>query len=100
MSEVSQVACATHGPQPQTFVCQHIAESLSTRVAVGFHWPASSGDDPRPDAWCSECEKARISAGGEWVEELESQLSVRLLCGACYDEAKAIWAKYRESLGL
>ena len=46
----SQISCSTHGVQIQTFVCQHIARSLHTRIAVGFHWPRTTEDDLR-GAW-------------------------------------------------
>jgi hypothetical protein len=88
------VECRLHGSQEETFVCRHIVDSLYTREAVGFHWPASA-TEPRPDAWCSECEQARIEAGGEWTDEAMSFASIQLLCGACYDTAKGMWLKAR-----
>jgi hypothetical protein len=87
-----QVHCQQHGSQAETFVCQHIASSLHSGRAVGFHWPASS-TEPRPDAWCSACEEARVRAGGEWTDEVNALLGVKLLCGACYDAAKRIWQR-------
>jgi hypothetical protein len=41
----------------------------------------------RPDAWCSACDKS--SSGGQWTEATERAAGVKLLCGACYDAAKA-----------
>jgi hypothetical protein len=96
MSESTKVKCATHGWQEESFVCQHIAQSLRTGVPVGFHWPAGA-TSPHPDAWCSSCEAARIAAGGEWTSEVEEELSIKVLCGACYERAKSIWSKgYKE----
>ena len=92
MSEpVPKVRCDSHGMQDETFVCQHIFESLRSRVPVGFI-AAADPDTARPDAWCSACEKARIEAGGEWTEEVNALLNIRLLCGVCYDYAKEISA--------
>lgn len=91
MSESGKVECQTHGWQDEAFVCQHIADSLHTGVPVGFHWPEGA-TELHPDAWCSACESARIEAGGEWTEEVVQQLDIKLLCGACYDHAKAIWS--------
>jgi hypothetical protein len=87
-----KVKCATHGWQDESFVCQHIVESLHTGAAVGFHWPAGS-ESLHPDAWCSACESARVSAGGDWTPEVEKLLNIKLLCGACYDHAKGIWSR-------
>ena len=53
--------------------------------------------DTRPDAWCSDCEQARIDAGGDdWTPEVEQKLKIKLLCGSCYDYAKSIWTKGRK----
>jgi len=85
------VECPHHGAQRKAFACQHIAASLVTGLAVGFHWPADS-KDPHPDAWCTSCDEARIAAGGDWAPEVEEKLGVSLLCGGCYEAAKRIWA--------
>lgn len=95
MSEPGKIECETHGWQDETFVCQHIVESLHTGVPVGFHWPEDA-TELHPDAWCSACESARIEAGGEWTEEVEQQLNIKLLCGACYEHAKDIWSNGRK----
>ena len=95
MSESSQINCGQHGLQDTTFVCRHIADSLLTGTAVGFHWPRESEGDPRPDAWCSTCERMRIDGGGDWTEEMERHLDIKILCGGCYDRAKDIWRAYR-----
>ena len=95
MTDVRKITCSVHGLQEETFVCQHIVESLSTGIPVGFNWPPDQ-DKPRPDAWCAACERARIEAGGDWTPEVEKKLGVKLLCGACYDYAKSIWSKGRK----
>lgn len=96
MSDSQKIKCDVHGWQQQTFVCQHIAQSLHTGVPVGFHWPAEQ-EELRPDAWCSDCEQARVAAGGDdWTPEVEAKLGIKLLCGACYDSAKSIWLKGRK----
>ena len=94
-ADASQVDCAIHGPQDETFVCQHIVASLYDRVAVGFHWSVESSAT-RPDAWCSTCEKARAAGDGEWTEELLALARVSVLCGRCYDAAKAVWLSARD----
>jgi len=96
VSDVPKINCCTHGWQDQTFVCQHIAQSLHTGIPVGFHWPAAQ-TETRPDAWCSACEEARLGAGGDWTPEVEQKLGVKVLCGSCYDYAKSIWANARKT---
>jgi len=90
----STIECATHGPQPETFVCQHIFRSLDTKVAVGFHW-SREDSGPFPDAWCSECEAARSAGDGEWNDELMKMVGVKLLCAGCYTNVKSIWLAAR-----
>lgn len=97
MSESNIVKCAIHGPQNESFVCEHIAESLDTRVPVGFHWAADS-EQLHPDAWCSACDDAWNRAGGKWTTEVGATLNVKLICGACYDEAKSIWEHVRKAM--
>jgi hypothetical protein len=53
-------------------------------------WWADDPDNPRPDAWCSECEAKVQETNGEWCDESEAFAGVKLLCGACYDSAKEI----------
>ena len=95
MSEAGKIQCCAHGWQDESFVCQHIAESLSTGVPVGFDWSAEA-TEAHPDAWCSSCEAARVAAGGDWTREVEKKMNVKLLCGACYDHAKGIWSAGRK----
>lgn len=92
MSRDQTVECPHHGPQREAFVCQHIAASLTTGLAVGFHWPADS-KEPHPDAWCTSCDEARIAAGGDWTPDVEEKLGITLLCGSCYEAAKRIWVR-------
>jgi hypothetical protein len=97
MRDPGLVQCKTHGAQAETLVCQHIVASLCTGVAVGFFW-ASSDDNPRPDAWCAACAERLSAAGGDWTEALAQQMGFRLLCAACYEQAKLIWLNARGEL--
>jgi hypothetical protein len=85
---VDRIRCSVHGVQHKTYVCQHILNGLELRQRVGFF---STPDDPnpnRPDAWCADCRKRVMAAGGEWVGEALEHLGLRVLCGACSDIAK------------
>jgi len=82
------IHCETHGDQQRTLVCQHIIQGLVTKERVGFFWTTYDPENPRPDAWCTECEKRVRVTGGDWVGEAEVHLEPKVLCGACYDQAK------------
>ena len=86
---MQRVRCATHGDQPQTLVCQHIAQGLIDRQRVGFFWTVADPNNPRPDAWCLECENRCRREGGEWIGSALEHLEPKVLCGECYDFAKA-----------
>lgn len=85
----NQVECGEHGSQDATFVCQHIVESVRDGEPRGF-WRARDPGNPRPDAWCSACEEKVQATNGEWTDESEAFAGVKLLCGACYDTARAL----------
>ena len=93
MSNERVVECRDHGSQPATFVCQHIAATLATGVAVGFHWPESS-DQEYPDAWCTSCHRRHEAAGWEWEGEAAEELGVTLLCAAGYGRCRALALGY------
>ena len=83
------VECHTHGEQEATYVCQHLVSALIQGERVGFHWAS----EPRGDAWCSACEKARIREGGatgDWNDRSEAFARVKLLCGTCYDRLRVL----------
>jgi len=67
-----------------------------TGVAVGFHWSADD-TSPYPDAWCSNCNDAVGATGGEWTDEVLQSAGVSVLCGCCYQKAKAIWESVRHA---
>lgn len=87
MTAGRKVECDLHGPGEATFVCQHIVQGLREGVPYGF-WCAEDPHNPRPDAWCTACEKKVMEGGGEWGDESEAFAGVTLLCAACYDRAR------------
>ncbi len=74
------VTCASHGNGYATYVCQHLVRGRS----LGF-CQAEATDDPRPDAWCKECEQVRIKYGGDWTDESEAFAGITMVCSSCYD---------------
>ena len=83
------VECAAHGTQPATFVCRHIVETLRTGQPRGF-FQAEAAGNPRPDAWCRDCEARVQATEGEWTDDSEAFAGVTMICGACYDRARQI----------
>jgi hypothetical protein len=80
------VHCDRHGDRREAFVCDHLLHEKRQ----GFFFGDDPGN-PHPDAWCSKCEKIRLTharADGEWNEKSEALLTVRLVCGDCYEEIK------------
>lgn len=80
--QTEKVKCDEHGLSYATFVCQHLARGSS----LGFFSNADP-DDPRPDAWCAQCDAVMMADGG-WNEENEKFADITLLCASCYDKAK------------
>lgn len=77
------------GTNPKTLVCQHIAQGLTGRQRVGFFWTLDDPNNPRPDAWCLECENRCRREDGEWIGPALEHLKPKVLCGECYDFARA-----------
>lgn len=82
-----KISCPIHDQQDETFVCQHIPQSLLTGERVGFFWSASD-EQPRPEAWCSACEERRQANNGDWAQDCNTFLKVKILCRSCYDLVK------------
>jgi len=82
--------CPEHGEQQTTFVCKHLAGSLNDKKVVGYFCSTESPENPRPDAWCIDCEEILQKNNGNWSKEIEDTAGITLLCGKCYDEAKKI----------
>jgi hypothetical protein len=86
---VLTIHCETHGEAPRTFVCQHIASGLIRHERVGFFWTREDHGDLHPDAWCSACEERVKRTGGKWEGDALDHLQPKMLCGECYELAKA-----------
>jgi hypothetical protein len=77
------VHCERHGDMQEAFVCEHLLNGIRRGFFTG-----SEDTSSRPDAWCSICEGIRREHGG-WNSESEALISVKLVCGGCYDEIRA-----------
>lgn len=78
------VKCPTHGEHGRAFICAHLAGEVS---GLGFNRDDPRQDDPRPDAWCDDCELIRHAHGG-WTRESEKLTKAVLVCSKCYDRAR------------
>ena len=77
------VQCSRHGLKPRAYVCEHLCGGLEQ----GFVASTENPDNPYPDAWCGACERIRLAHGG-WNEASEQHISIRLVCGDCYELIK------------
>lgn len=87
------IKCNKHDLKKSTYVCQHIANSLLTRIPVGFFW-SKNDKQMFPDAWCEDCEKRVIKTNGKWKDEALKKLNVKLLCSGCYLMAREMALGY------
>lgn len=62
------IACGKHGSQGIGLVCEQIAYAVDSGQRVGFFWDDDT-DTARPDAWCSECERALVALRGACSDE-------------------------------
>jgi len=86
--------CDKHGSQRAAFVCQHIAGTARSARSVGFHTKRGAEPALRPDAWCSACDARARAMGGRWVGEAGAELGVQAICGACYDQLRALQMQF------
>lgn len=87
------IQCNIHGESHVTYVCQHLVNGHSG----GFYFGNTS--DPRPDAWCYECD-CRLLKDGEWNDENEAFAKVTVLCAGCYDNVRARNSVIRPTLDI
>ncbi len=85
--EDKSIECENHGTRRTAFICQHLDKNTYT----GFHEAFETDEftDPEDDfqAWCNECEKARL-AEGEWNETSMAVAKIVIVCDQCYFEIK------------
>jgi hypothetical protein len=84
------VDCETHGEERQAFVCQHLNSAIKTGFEEVFPTVKGMelGEDEDFQAWCSECEKVRLSTNG-WNEESMEFAKIKIVCETCYFDIKA-----------
>ena len=83
------VDCGIHGRQRMAIACTQIAHGLLDGTTPGFVI-APEADEPLPNAWCDQCEVMVDSLGGDWGGQASDGADFKILCAACYGEAKGI----------
>ena len=86
---VQKVDCVAHGSQGIGMVCEHIAYAVDRGERVGFFW-GDDTDTARPDAWCTECERALVALKGASSEKWFENARFKFFCARCWDEAKIV----------
>ena len=85
----SQTECPVHGLEGIGLVCEHIAFAVGRGERIGFFW-GNDTDTARPDAWCSECERALLALNGASSEQWFRDARFKIFCAKCWDEAKRV----------
>ena len=81
---VRSTACRASG-----LVCTHVAHAIDSGADVGFFW-GDDTDTARPDAWCASCERKLLALKGAPGDSWFVECDYKILCAACWDEAKQI----------
>ena len=79
----------THRCSLATF--EHVAHAIDSDAPVGFFW-GDDTDTARPDAWCAECDRKLRALNGASCEQWFVEAEFKILCAACWDEAR--WVLY------
>lgn len=87
----NKIECKNHGLGRVAFVCQHLNYETKKGFEEAFetHLGMELDDDDDFQAWCDECEKARLKSDG-WNDESMEFAQIKLVCEHCYFELKTI----------
>ncbi|HET8922901.1 MAG TPA: hypothetical protein VFN26_07870 [Candidatus Acidoferrum sp.] len=79
-----RVECSDHGSGFAAYACEHL---VSNPAQV---WFTQDPDEEHkwPDAWCGACD-VFFQEQGEWNENNESKMKIRLLCHHCYERLRS-----------
>ena len=87
--DCKKIRCAAHGYQDRAYLCQHLFDSMSTGVPVG--WNCTDETELQGHAWCSICETVWDGAEDECTPEVEACMELRIVCAGCYRCAEDVW---------
>jgi hypothetical protein len=81
------IKCDLHESGRVAFVCQHLLIDNNPGYHEAFESdPDIDGDDDY-QAWCDECERARLKEGG-WNDASLAVAQIKVVCDQCYFEIK------------
>lgn len=83
MTDDNTLECATHGKAYVTYICGH----LHLQPLQEWYCDYPSKDNPWPDAWCADCDKAFLEFG-EWNDENSDCIDGKVICNNCYEDRK------------
>lgn len=84
MADDNSIQCSEHGKAIATYVCEHLAMNPKQRWYCDY----PSEDNRWPDAWCEQCD-TEFQKEGEWNEENEDAVKIKLICNHCYESGLA-----------
>jgi hypothetical protein len=83
-TESRTIVCSTHGDAHPTYLCEHLVANPVQRWHCGY----PSQENPWPDAWCPVCDMEYLKEG-EWNENNEGNLKIKLACHHCYESFRS-----------
>jgi hypothetical protein len=78
------VQCEEHGESEPAFIRSHLLEDAAQLWCSSEPTP----ENLYPDAWCAKCD-VKFQRFGEWNEENEHAISIKLVCQGCYQKLRA-----------
>jgi len=84
LAKEKEVVCADHEKGFATYVCEHLVTNPTQE------WFSREPDEEHrwPDAWCGACD-AHFKEQGEWNEQNEARIKIKLLCHHCYERLRS-----------
>jgi len=81
------IQCDLHDSGRAAFVCQHLVKSEGLGFNEAFETDPDIDEDDDYQAWCDECEAARLKEG-EWNDVSMAFAQIKVVCDQCYFEIK------------
>jgi hypothetical protein len=87
----SYIECNVHEKQRSAFVCKHLLGPSKVGFNEAFDTVEGMelGEDDDFQAWCDQCEAIRQKEG-EWNDNSQALIEIKLVCEKCYFEMKEL----------
>jgi hypothetical protein len=88
------IKCGDHEKRRRAFVCKHLNKTAKVGFEEAFEtYEGMELDDEDEDedfqAWCDECETARLKTDG-WNDESMEFADIKMVCEVCYFDMKKL----------